>query len=189
MTINNIFQGKRVRLRAVEPADWETYWKWSNDTDAQRAEGGDIDFPAPRDEIRAWAERESIHDGKAEMCFCIIETLEGEAVGRINSHSCEARNGTFMYSLALPPENRRKGYATEAIRLLMRYYFDERRYQKCTSMIFSFNEPSIRLHESIGFILEGRIRRMVYAMGGYHDTLYYGMTKEEFDAKYPADSW
>src|SRR6186713_3207548 len=123
MTANNIFQGKRVRLRAVEPSDWETYWKWSNDTDAQRAESGDIGFPANREEIRAWAEREATHDGKDEKCFCIIETLEGEAVGRINTHNCELRHGTFMYDILIPPENRRKGYATEAIRLLMRYYF------------------------------------------------------------------
>ena len=94
-----------------------------------------------------------------------------------------------MFDVLIPPENRQKGYAAEAIRLLMRYYFDERRYQKCASMVYSFNEPSIRLHESIGFILEGRLRRMMYAMGDYHDLLWYGMTKEEFDAKYPAETW
>jgi RimJ/RimL family protein N-acetyltransferase len=188
MTPNNIFQGKRVRLRAVEPSDWETYWKWSNDTNAQRAES-DIGFPATHEEIRAWAERESKRQGKDEECYCIIETLDGEAVGRINSHTCDIRNGTFMFALVIPPENRCKGYATEAIRLLIRYYFDERRYQKCTSLVYSFNEPSMHLHESIGFILEGRIRRMLYALGDYHDQLYYGMTKEEFDEKYPADSW
>jgi RimJ/RimL family protein N-acetyltransferase len=188
MTTNNMFQGKIVRLRAVEPSDWETYWKWSTDTDAQRAEA-DIGFPATHEEIRAWAERESKRHGKEEHCFCIIETLDGEAVGRINSHSCEIRSGTFMFALAIPPENRRKGYASEAIRLLLRYYFHERRYQKCTSLVFSFNQPSIRLHEALGFILEGRIRRMVYALGEYHDQLYYGMTREEFDARYPNGSW
>lgn len=186
--MTNIFQGKRVRLRSVEPSDWETYWKWSIDTDAQRDEG-DISFPGTHEGIRAWAEREAKNDGKHEMCFCIIETLDGEPVGRINSHSCEPRDGTFMFALMLPQEHRRKGYATDAILLLMRYYFNERRYQKCTSMVYSFNQPSIRLHESIGFVQEGRVRRMVYTMGEYHDKFYYGMTKEEFDAKYPADWW
>jgi RimJ/RimL family protein N-acetyltransferase len=188
MQADNIFQGKRVRLRAVEPDDWETYWKWSNDTDAQRAEDS-VSFPANRDEIRAWAEREAKHTSDEEQCFCIIETLAGEAVGRINTHACEVRNGTFMFSLMLPPENRRKGYASEATRLVLRYYFQERRYQKCTSIVYSFNEPSIRLHESLGFILEGRLRRMIYTMGDYHDILHYGLTVEEFNAKNSPDSW
>jgi len=188
VSANNIFQGRLVRLRAVEPSDWQHYGNWSTDTDAQRAEDS-IGFPGSHEQIRAWAERESKHDERREHFFFLIERLDGEAVGRINSHTCEPRNGTFMFALMLPIENRRKGYASEAIRLVMRYYFDERRYQKCTSLVYSFNEPSIRLHESLGFVLEGRLRRMVYAMGTYHDALYYGMTHEEFMAKYPPETW
>jgi RimJ/RimL family protein N-acetyltransferase len=182
--MNNIFQGKLIRLRAVEPSDVEHYWKWSTDTDAQRAEGGDIGFPATRAEIQAWAERESKYDGADGHYFFIIETLAGEAVGRINSHTCEPRHGTFMFAIVVWPDYRQKGYAAEAILLLMRYYFEERRYQKCSSLVYSFNQSSIRLHERLGFVLEGRLRRMIYTRGEYHDELRYGMTIEEFQVRH-----
>lgn len=62
----------------------------------------------------------------------------------------------------------------------MRYYFRELRYQKCTAIVYDFNEPSQRLHESLGFIKEGRLRRMGRVDGEYHDFLMYGILAEEF---------
>ncbi|HEX5943871.1 MAG TPA: GNAT family protein, partial [Anaerolineales bacterium] len=64
---------------------------------------------------------------------------------------------------------------------VLRYYFRELRYQKVTIMIYSFNERSIRLHEKLGFKLEGRLRRMVYTNGTFYDELFFGMIIEEFD--------
>ena len=64
----------------------------------------------------------------------------------------------------------------------MRYYFDELRYQKVVAEVYGFNETSISFHESFGFVLEGRLRRMLYTGGVYHDILMFGMTSEEFSA-------
>ena len=43
----------------------------------------------------------------------------------------------------------------------------------------------MRLHERLGFTLEGRLRRMIYSNGQHHDLLYYGITAEEFAQAYP----
>jgi RimJ/RimL family protein N-acetyltransferase len=45
----------------------------------------------------------------------------------------------------------------------------------------------MRLHESLGFQVEGRLRRMVYTDGGFHDEVVYGMTVEEFREKHLAN--
>jgi RimJ/RimL family protein N-acetyltransferase len=177
----NIFEGQRVRLRAVEPSDIDVYRLWAHDSEAARAEDA-IPFPAGEAEVRGWVEREAARR-EDEMFFFVIETLDKQVVGRINSHSVEPRQGTFMFALVILEEHRRKGYAAEAIWLLLRYYFEERRYQKCTSMVYAFNEPSIRLHERLGFQLEGRIRQMVYTRGAHHDLLMFGITKDEFAAR------
>ena len=63
--------------------------------------------------------------------------------------------------------------------VLFRYYFDELRYEKENATLYAFNEPSQRLHEKLGVILEGRIRSNVYAAGERHDELWYGMTADE----------
>lgn len=179
----NIFQGRLVRLRAAEPTDWELLDELDlHDTDGGRMTG-EIWFPSPHDEAKAWAERESKKGVESDKFLFQIERLDNELVGNINVHTVNRRCGTFMYGLAIRPSQRRQGYASEAIGLVLRYYFHERRYQKVNAEVYGFNEPSIRLHERLGFVQEGRLHRMIYSGGQFHDALIYGMTREEFEAQ------
>lgn len=75
----------------------------------------------------------------------------------------------------------RRGYASEAIKLVARYYFRELGYQKLAALVYSFNERSLRMHEKLGFVFEGRLRRTILTQGRHYDTICFGMTKEEFD--------
>jgi RimJ/RimL family protein N-acetyltransferase len=176
----NLFQGRLVRLRAVESSDWETHYQWNFDSDAARLTD-EVWFPSSREQVRAWAEAESRRGSHEDAFRFQIETLDGDLVGTINTHHCNPRCGTFMYGLAVLPQHQRKGYASEAIRLVLRYYFQERRYQKVNAEVYSFNEPSMRLHERLGFTLEGRLRRTIFTRGQYFDALSYGLTDDEFD--------
>jgi RimJ/RimL family protein N-acetyltransferase len=174
-----LFQGEKVRLRAVEVADWEVHYQWNMDSDNGRM-SDEVWFPTSRTSVQAWAEREAKLGNDNEAFRFQIENLAGELVGTINTHACNPRCGTFMYGIAVHPDHRRKGYASEAMGLVLRYYFDERRYQKVNAEVFGFNAPSNALHERLGFTLEGRLRRMIYSGGVFHDKLIYGMTQEEF---------
>jgi RimJ/RimL family protein N-acetyltransferase len=140
----------------------------------------EIPFPTSQESVKTWAEAQSKQPPTDDNFRFQIENIAGELVGTLNTHNCNPRNGTFSYGVAVRSEHQRKGYAAEAIRLVLRYYFEERRYQKVTVEVYSFNAPSIRLHEALGFTLEGRLRRMHYAGGAYHDVLVYGLTREEF---------
>jgi RimJ/RimL family protein N-acetyltransferase len=62
----------------------------------------------------------------------------------------------------------------------LKYYFEELRYQKVTVPVHGDNDPSIMLHEKLGFRREGTHRRMIYSRGRYIDVLWFGMTNEEF---------
>ena len=57
---------------------------------------------------------------------------------------------------------------------------DELGYQKSNADIYVFNEDSVRLHESLGYVREGRLRRVVYTQGEHHDVFSYGLTREKF---------
>ena len=76
--------------------------------------------------------------------------------------------------------------ASEAIRLVLRYYFDELGFQKCNVGVYSFNEASIRLHEKLGFTREGVQRRSIFTRGQYYDNILFGITAEEFHARWSA---
>jgi RimJ/RimL family protein N-acetyltransferase len=176
----SVWAGRLVRLRAIEPSDWETFQRFDTASEmARRAYW--IPFPRSTEGYRRWAEREATREPDGDAFRFAIETLACELVGTMNTVDCDRRNGTFSYGIALGREHWRKGYASEAIVLALRYYFGELRYQKVTVRIYAFNDASIRLHERLGFQPEGRRRRMFYTGGQYHDECLYGMTAEEFD--------
>ena len=177
-----VWEGERVRLRAVEPDDWQTFFDWNRDSDAARS-AYRVPFPRSAEGTRRWAAETALRQPEGDVYRWVIENLAGEMVGSINTHSCDPRNGTFGYGITIRQEYQRRGYASEAIALVLRYYFEELRYQKASVRAYSFNEPSIRLHERLGFQLEGRLRREVYTEGRYFDVLAFGITAEEFAAR------
>ncbi len=184
MNSDNIWQGKRVRLRAVEPEDWKTHFIWDQESEMARRSYL-IPFPNSSTSAKEWAEKQAKLGPQGDDFRFQIENADGELVGSINTFRCDPRTGVFSYGLGLGPEHRRKRYASEAILLVMRYYFFERRYQKASILVYSFNEASIGLHESLSFTLEGRLTRMGFTRGQYFDHIFYGMTVEEFSEKHP----
>jgi RimJ/RimL family protein N-acetyltransferase len=72
--------------------------------------------------------------------------------------------------------HQRRGYASEAVLLLLRFMFGERRYHKCEVHIYAYNLASLALHRSLGFVDEGRLRDPEFFAGGHHDVVVMGMT-------------
>ena len=178
----NYWQGERVRLRGVEPSDAETFFRWNQDSETARG----LEFvwpPAPLERVRKDIEEMSLRPFDGESFVWVIEDLSGRPVGSLRTHTCNRRDGTFSYGIMVEAEQRGKGYASEAIMLVVRYYFEELRYEKVTAAVHGDNESSIALHEKLGFSREGTLRRMFYSGGRYYDQHYFGMTKEEWEQR------
>ena len=182
-TSASIWQGKLVRLRSREPGDWENYWIWDQDSESERKDGP-LSFPRSQEWLKQWMQEKAVRKQDSNNWGLLIENKEGKVVGQIGSHDCDPRAGHFQYGLSVSKEHRRKGSASEAVLLLLRYFFQELRYQKVTVQVASFNEDSIGLHERLGFQGEGRIRRAGFTKGQYFDLLIYGLTVEEFEEKH-----
>ena len=150
--MSDYWQGERVLLRTVWPNDWERHFVMDRDTELSR--GLDrVYFPQSPARVQNWAREtsEKGENGTDEFQFEIALRETGESVGGMGTHHCDKRVGAFSYGLAVAPEHQRQGLGEEAIRLVLRYYFHELRYQKATIQIFAFNTPSVRLHEKLGF--------------------------------------
>ena len=174
----NYWQGKNIRLRAIEPSDAVSFYAWDQDSDMGRYLDR-VWQPVSLESQKRWTERASAQEPGDEFFF-VIENQAGEMVGSISSHHCDRRTGVFSYGVAVQADFQRRGYGSEAIRMVLRYFFEELRYQKVNVEIHSDNPASAHLHESLGFQLEGRVRRSVYSGGQFLDNLIYGMTTEEF---------
>jgi RimJ/RimL family protein N-acetyltransferase len=185
VTKYHFWRGDRIRLRAIEQKDIEKEPE-EMDTEMERSVA-DIPFPSSREQDREGMEGMRKREPGSDAYAWIIETLDGQGVGFIHTFECDRRVGVFKYAISIHRDHRRCGYAREAITIVLRYYFRELGYQKLISMVYSYNERSIRMHEKLGFVFEGRLRRTVYTNGRHYDTIYFGMTNEEFDLLDPPE--
>lgn len=180
--MENIWEGKRIRLRAANSGDGILFAdeKCNADTETQRRYDY-IDFPVAASEFGKRIEKYMEGGMFGDDFMFVMETKEGERAGFVITFDCDRRMGTFKYGLFLLDRFKGMGYGTEAVKIMLNYYFNELRYNKVNVYIYDYNEPSIKFHEKLGFIKEGRLRQMAYSNGKYHDIIFYGMLKDEFD--------
>jgi RimJ/RimL family protein N-acetyltransferase len=182
----SLWTGGKVLLRAYEPGDWEAERLFANSADERS--GWKVWPPRSVEADKKWSQDASLErpEGDALVFRLAIARREDAAiVGSINVHTVDQTNGTFSYGVAVLSAYKGNGYAGEAILLIMRYMFDERRFQKCESGVCGYNSGSLALHRKLGFAEEGRLRRHVFVGGQYHDEVRFGMTVEEFHERHP----
>jgi RimJ/RimL family protein N-acetyltransferase len=175
------WQGAKVRLRPLREEDAEQYFIDSLDSPSRQVLQIGIELPTSPELLKASLEKHLGCKDVDGLILFAIEDLEGALVGGISLHSRDTKNGTFSFGISVNRKHKRRGYAEDAVRILLRYGFWERRYQKCNSACVHTNQASIRLHKKLGFVEEGRRRRQVFFNGQYYDDLLFGMTREEFD--------
>jgi RimJ/RimL family protein N-acetyltransferase len=180
----NELAGGLVRLRAVEAEDLEVFSTFDRDSQGAR-QWGQTELPVSPESRRRWHEEDAAKRPDGDTRQLAIETLGGQLVGSVSVDHADRRNKVFSYGIGLGSEHRGKGYGTEALVLLLRFYFGELGYQKCDTGVYAFNEGSLRFHERLGFVVEGRRRRSIFTQGEYHDVVLIGITREEFEARHP----
>lgn len=166
------WKSEKVRLRALEPSDASFFHNVRNQDHTH--------LPISFEATRKWAEKTALESALNDESFWVIEDVKGIVVGSINTYDCKRFCGTFKYNVAIVKHQHRKGFAKEAIKLVCKYYFNELRYQKVNAHSYSFNEASTQMHQKLGFAQEGRLRKMIYTEGQYHDEIIWGLTDLEF---------
>jgi RimJ/RimL family protein N-acetyltransferase len=183
---DSIWIGDKVQLRAREPRDADVIPLYEHSADER---SGWMILP-PRSRM---ATRKAIEESAEKrpgpqtlaLDLAIARREDDLMVGGINVNEVDQVNGTFSYGVGIGREHKGNGYAAEAVLLVMRFMFDERRFQKCEARVYDYNSASLSLHRKLGFVEEGRLRRHLFLAGEYHDELMFGMTAEEFRQLYP----
>jgi RimJ/RimL family protein N-acetyltransferase len=182
MDINQYFwQGQLTRLRPLSVDDAEEALRDRLDSPGRQMLQLGIELPASAEAMRErLANLADCRDADGLILFT-IENLDGENVGGLSYHTRNRKDGNFSFGIRVSPRFRGHGYATDAVRLLLRYAFLERRYHKCNSACVENNVASARLHLALGFREEGRRRETLFYNGRYYDELLFGLTRPEFD--------
>ncbi|MEU3502870.1 GNAT family N-acetyltransferase [Streptomyces hundungensis] len=131
--MTSFWTGKRVRLRAIEPDHWSAFRRFAEDEEGL---GDLLNPPRSAEHFRAWAKDQAVAKSDGDCFGLAIEAVEtGKIVGAVGSHDADPRAGWFEYGVKMSAVHRRKGYASEAAVMLLRFMFDERRFHKCAARI------------------------------------------------------
>jgi RimJ/RimL family protein N-acetyltransferase len=173
-------RGEKVVLRTLERKDcrrlWEEYEPESPLpseplTPGLSAEGAD-----------KWFEEMQVKQGK-EQVYLGIFTSGGELLGDIQLAHIDWRNRTATVGYGISrKQNRGKGYATDAVRVLARFAFEELDLYRLSVNTAAHNTAACRVLEKCGFVKEGCARLAVYCGGRRWDQLTYGLLRTELAA-------
>ncbi|MFZ1470309.1 MAG: GNAT family protein [Paracoccaceae bacterium] len=151
-----ILTGERVGLSLLQAQDVPTIAQWNQDLDFTARLG----VPGEAHTLEArqdFYERNSrITDSSAE--FSIIALDSGQLVGFGGLFDITHAMTATMFVGIGDPARRKKGFGTEASRLICEYGFFFRSLHSIKVEVHAYNAEARRLYERLGFKIVGRLR-------------------------------
>ena len=182
------------RLCRLEPLDAAMHAAALHETHALDREGRNWTYLpygpfASAAEYAAWVE--SVQAREDPLFFAIIEAASERPVGVASYLRIDPAMGVIEVGhLAFSPALQRKPAATEAMYLMMRRAFEELGYRRYEWKCDSFNAPSCRAAERLGFRYEGTFRQAVVMKGRNRDNAWYSILDGEWPAlKQALERW
>jgi len=165
--------GENIRLRAIEPADIDFMYTIENDPEIWRV--GNTLVPYSRHQIEQYI-LSTQHDLYSEkqlrlMIDSLLPEKEKKTIGVIDLYDFDHLHRHAGVGIFVLPEEQEKGYATEALRVLIRYSFEILNLHMLHCNITEDNIPSIRLFEKAGFIQCGRKKEWRFLDNCWKDEL------------------
>ena len=172
----SILEGQKVRLRPTEERDLPRFVEWLADRDVTRWLAAMGDPPTLEDE-REWYERRR---EDTESVMWSIETLEGRLAGnvelRLTPRAKRAEMGIAIQDKALWS----RGLGTDAVRLVLRYAFEELELNRVELTTDEDNSRAVRCYEKCGFAREGLLRQHRLIDGKFGNTVMMAVLREEW---------
>lgn len=113
------------------------------------------------------------------VTFAIELRVESVLIGAIELVANEVhRWAELNYWIGKPYWN--QGYCTEAAREVIRYGFEDLKFNRIQARHMTKNPASGRVMEKIGMSLEGTLRQSLRRSGAFEDAVLYAILREEY---------
>jgi RimJ/RimL family protein N-acetyltransferase len=164
-----LLEGKLVNLKILEKDDLPLLADWSNNLEFF----SDMWFPQ-----MSKTEWEKRYEGlKPDTKWFFIEKKDGTKIGTV----FHFLNGNYMeIGYILAPNERGKGYGSEAIKIIVDYLFLSKELVRVQAITGVDNFASCKALEKAGFKREGIMRRSGFIKGEWKDGCLYSILREEW---------
>lgn len=179
----NYWESETMTIRAIEADDYDIFYEILKDESIQRNEA-DIRFPMSLEACKAFALEQSLKGNDYDYPVLILVEKRGKKIGMITPSMIDKRVGIFTAGIGILPSFQKMGYATEALRMILKFYFEEMRCVKFEAGVYQYNIASNKLCEKTGLSVEGTRRKAVFTNGRYYNEIQYGLTDDEYVSLY-----
>ena len=152
-----ILSGKKIFLRTVRPTDADLLLSWENNKENWDVSG--TEKPYTKKEIIDFIfnQKDIYLDKQLRLMIGLLSLSESEyAIGCIDLFDFDAFNLKAGIGILIDDNNRKNGYASEALTLLVRYSFEILNLKELFCNISEKNEPSLKLFKKSKFKIIGK---------------------------------
>lgn len=171
----NSLSGKITQLRAIEPNDIDLIYQWENDTSVWQI--SNTLTPFSKAIIKQFIDNAHLDIFQAKQLRLMIEKKEqkpAQTIGTIDLFEFDPfhkRAGVGI--LIANKQDRQRGYASDALDVLIKYCFTVLQLHQLFCNISCENTSSIKLFENKGFKLIGVKKDWILTSEGWKDELMY----------------
>jgi RimJ/RimL family protein N-acetyltransferase len=174
-----LFEGELVRLVAPEPdRDAPILSRWTHDAEFMQLLGSEPVRPLAPSQVKKEHEP---GNGEAPFRFLIQTRATETMIGFIRLVSVGWSHGFSALEVGIgEPAERSRGYGSEALRLMLRFAFDELNVHRVGAVVPGYNDGALRFFQRAGFVVEARRRDAVHRFGRRWEALHLGMLRGEW---------
>lgn len=186
MNINlSLYEAETICLRPIDfDKDPDIESRWTHDPAYLRALRSDICMPISPAVVKKNYEKieKEMDEKRSLFYFTIRDRQDQRLLGFTRLFGIEWAHGSASIQMGIgSPQDRRKGYGSQAMRLILRYAFHETNFFRLSAVVGADNMDAVRFFEKFGFSEEVRRRQALQRDGKFYDLLFLGLLSTEWD--------
>lgn len=181
---DQLFEASDVRFGPIDhEAHPEIESKWTHDSEFMRLFDLKPARPlSPSMVKKQYEELEKEMEEEKNLFYFTIRAREDDRlIGKALIEWIDWTNGNGFLRLGIgAARDRRKGYGSQALSMLLRYAFGELNLYRVTAVVPAYNEGGLRLFQKFGFMEEIRRRQALNRDGQFWDLVSFGQLHSEW---------
>jgi diamine N-acetyltransferase len=160
--------GENILLRALEPEDVDTLYLWENDPQLWPVSNTVAPFSRFALEQYVMNAGQDIYSAR-QLRLMIVTRESGKSAGTIDLFDFDPANHRAGIGIMIAGEHRKKGFAAEALKLMINYSRHTLRLHQLYCNITPDNADSLRLFQNHGFEIAGLKKQWLKRTSGWAD--------------------
>ena len=170
----------RLFIRPIKLDDKELIFEYRSDSITNKYQGW---IPESIDDVIEFIGKvaKKVNLPNTWFQLVILEKETNTLIGDIGIHFLDMENMQTEIGCTLNKNFQAKGYATEALRGVITYLFNNLQKHRITTSIDPSNTNSIKLVERLGFRKEAHFIESLYLNGKWVDDIVYSILEKEWE--------